>query len=255
MSGSVLNRQPTFQLTPEQFEKLYLQPGDRAAKGDLTKRLGNPTPIGLVAFLLCFSPTTWMFMNFQNSGPGSLTILVSSYYFIAGMLEIIAGTMEWVLGNTFPSTVFFAFGGFYLGFAYLLDPSKQATSAFVTSTYTNGAENPLYNSGIGLYLISWTVITFIFLIASLRTNAVFVMLFFSLDIGFGILATAYFRLAEGLAEQGLHLIKIAGGFFFVTCFCGYILFFGVMMQVVGMPFSVPFGDLSGFLKGKRDGAH
>lgn len=30
------------QLTPEQFERLYLQPGGVAAKGDLAKRVGNP---------------------------------------------------------------------------------------------------------------------------------------------------------------------------------------------------------------------
>jgi hypothetical protein len=30
-------------IAPEQFEQLYLQPGGVGGKGDLSKRLGNPT--------------------------------------------------------------------------------------------------------------------------------------------------------------------------------------------------------------------
>lgn len=30
---------------PEQFEKLYLQPGGVGGKGDLSKRFANPTPV------------------------------------------------------------------------------------------------------------------------------------------------------------------------------------------------------------------
>lgn len=40
---SYLNSPPLqVQLTSEQFERLYLQPGGQAAKGDLAKRFGNP---------------------------------------------------------------------------------------------------------------------------------------------------------------------------------------------------------------------
>lgn len=35
-----------------------------------------------------------MFLNFRGSGPGSLGVMVSSYYMIAGLLEVIAGISE-----------------------------------------------------------------------------------------------------------------------------------------------------------------
>lgn len=54
--GAPLGRAVTYQLSESQFEKLYLQPGGAQAKGDLTKRFGNPTALGVASFLLCLTP-------------------------------------------------------------------------------------------------------------------------------------------------------------------------------------------------------
>jgi hypothetical protein len=37
LGGAMLNRQVSVMLSPEQFERLYLQPGGAQAKGDLAK--------------------------------------------------------------------------------------------------------------------------------------------------------------------------------------------------------------------------
>lgn len=57
-SGAGLARQLSVQLTNDQFERLYLQPGGTAAKGDLSKRLGNPTALGISCFLLNLTPVS-----------------------------------------------------------------------------------------------------------------------------------------------------------------------------------------------------
>ena len=135
-------------------------------------------------------------------------------------MDILAGLLEWVIGNSFPATVFLSFGGFYVAFGYILDPSKGLAASFATGDYAaNGAANPLYNSGLGLYLVSWAVVTFCYLLASLRTNVVFVILFLTLDIGFVTLSTAYFKLSQGDVEFALTLITTSGALFFVGQTC------------------------------------
>lgn len=63
-NGEPLGRQVTMQLSSEQYEKLFFQP--TAARGDLAKRLGNPTLLGLFGFLLPFQTTVFLLMGFQG---------------------------------------------------------------------------------------------------------------------------------------------------------------------------------------------
>lgn len=67
------------------------------------------------------------------------------------------------------------FGAFWLAFGFLLQPTQGIAAAL-------GASSVDYNAGIALYLVWWGLLVLIFLIASLRTNVVFVALFTFLDI-------------------------------------------------------------------------
>lgn len=53
-----------------------------------------------------------------------------TYYFYGGLLQIITGLLEWILGNTFPSVVFSAYGAFFLSFGATLTPSFAAFSTY-----------------------------------------------------------------------------------------------------------------------------
>ncbi|KAI5475615.1 hypothetical protein MNV49_001125 [Pseudohyphozyma bogoriensis] len=230
--GAALGRQISVQLTAEQFERLYLQPGGQASKGDLAKRFANPT------------------------GP---------FYFIGGLGLFISGLLEFFIGNTFPSVVFMTFGGFWFAFAWILDPTKNIASALGGSTTAD------YNFGLGIYLIWWGVLVLsrlfftssgllyrsrrsfetVYLIASLRTNVVFVLLFFWLDITFWLLVAAYLRLGHGNEAHITTILKTAGAFAFLTCCMGWYLLVVLLFGSTGIPISLPVGDLSGFLNGKR----
>jgi hypothetical protein len=57
----------TLTMSPELFEKLYLQPLGNV-KGDLRKTLANPTPLGLIGFSVALTPLACCLMGWRGSG-------------------------------------------------------------------------------------------------------------------------------------------------------------------------------------------
>lgn len=98
-NGASLQRQLTLSLSPEQYERLFFQPS--APRGDLSKRLGNPTLLGLIAFLIPYTSTILCLIGFQGSTPPYTLIgLSGDYYFLGAIAMNIAGICEFVLGNS-----------------------------------------------------------------------------------------------------------------------------------------------------------
>ena len=81
MGGNDLSRQVTYSLSQEQYERLFFQPSQ--AKGDLAKRLGNPTLLGLCGFLIPFTTTVMCAMQWRGTGSASLTGISGSFYFVS----------------------------------------------------------------------------------------------------------------------------------------------------------------------------
>ena len=85
----------------------------------------------------------------------------------------------------------------------------------------------------------------VYMILALRTNIVFVLIFATLTPAFGLLAAAYWYLAEAYAGDATAAAKagklqIAGGAFtFITCLCGWWIFFAIMLAALDFPFSIP----------------
>jgi hypothetical protein len=57
----------TLTMSPELFEKLYLQPLGNV-KGDLRKTLANPTPLGLIGFSVALTPLAGCLMGWRGAG-------------------------------------------------------------------------------------------------------------------------------------------------------------------------------------------
>jgi len=74
-----------------------------------------------------------------------------TYYFFGGILQLLGGFLEWVLGNTFPSVVFCTFGAFFLSFAATLTPSFAAfaTYAPVGEDASAGLATQGFNASFG----------------------------------------------------------------------------------------------------------
>jgi succinate-acetate transporter protein len=116
----------------------------------------------------------------------------------------LGGFLEFILGNTFPFVVFCSFGAFWLTFGATLQPIYNAYGAYGSPTATTQAEtlstglaSPGFNASFGFFALTMGILCFIYLICSLRTNVVFVVIFLSLVIGFSLLTGVYFQAAMG----------------------------------------------------------
>ncbi|THV06389.1 hypothetical protein K435DRAFT_834304 [Dendrothele bispora CBS 962.96] len=234
---------PPVQLTSEQYEKLFLQPGGRIPAGGLSLRFGNPTPLPVLCYLLLLTPTSAFLMGWGGADATSMTTMVGPFYFLGGVGMSVGAVMEWILGNTFPFVVFMTFSGFWLSLATLQDPLHAIASAF-----TGGTEAAAYNKGLMFFFAFWTVAVTFYLICSLRTNVAFVLIFLTLTPLLALLSAGYGQLGNGNVELGQTLMKASGACAFANACIAWYLFASLLFRAVDMPFTLPVGDLSGFMR-------
>ncbi|CAK1358431.1 unnamed protein product [Cercospora beticola] len=235
----------TINMTPELFERLYLQPPTKV-KGDLRKTFGNPTPLALTGFVIGLTPLSCQLMGWRGSGGlGSGTIGV--YYFIGGPCMWIGGLLEWFLGNTFSFVVFFFYGGIMFGWGATLHPFYNGAGAYgVDGTYRAGLAADGFWASLAFWPVAAGMISFVFMIGASRINAVFVMVFLSIGLGFLLLAAAFWEQALGDADMYDTLLQGGGGCWFVCSLCGWYLLFQQILDSVGFTLQLPVGDFSKF---------
>jgi len=90
------------------------------------------------------------------------------------------------------------------------------------------------------------------MICALRTNLVFVGIFFTLVIAFGFLTAGYFYNAQGNTAMAGKMIVGGGAVAFVTCILGWWIFAAILLASLDFPFGLPVGDLSTFIKSATD---
>jgi len=120
----------------------------------------NPAPLGLSAFAL----TTFV-LSVANAG-----IISSSDHtflglaFFGGLCLLLAGFWEYRSGSTLHATAFTAYGAFWISYGY-----GVATGAFSTA-------------GLSYYFLAWAILSFVFLVSSLKTHGALIafFLFFTL---------------------------------------------------------------------------
>jgi len=242
-------------ISPELFEKIYLSPQNKIA-GDLRKTFGNPTPLALCGFLLSLTPLSCDLMGWRGAG-GSGAASTGVYLAFGGILMILGGLGEWILGNTFPFVVFTSFGAFWISFALTLIPSTNAWGAYTpdpsdpTATHL-GLESQGFNASFAFFQLFMGVLCLVYAICALRTNLVFLGILGLLVPTFGCLAGAYYHLAQGNAGTANTLLVAGGAIAFVICLLGWYIFTSIMLASLDFPFSLPVGDLSGVIKGASD---
>jgi succinate-acetate transporter protein len=170
-------------------------------------------------------------------------------YFFGGMLLILSGVLEFFLGNTFPSVVFLGYGAHFLTFAATFQPFYAAVSSYTPDN--SQTQTPAFASSFGFYACFMGVLSIVFLVCSLRTNLVFVIIFIGASLGFFLAAAAFWTTAEGMAV-GATLLKGTGGAFFVAAMGGWYLLAAIMFATLDLPFlaALPVMDLSTVVKGK-----
>ncbi|KAL1301451.1 hypothetical protein AAFC00_005702 [Neodothiora populina] len=243
--GAPLGRTVTVTLSPEQYEKTFFQPS-APRRGDLAKRFANPTLLGLMGFLIPYTSTVLCLLGLRGAvAPYSLAGLSGDYYFLGSIAMVLAGVMEFILGNTFPFTVFIIYGCHWGSLAYTQDPIHQVTAAFES---VGGAEGAAYNASQGFHNVTMVLVSFTFLICTFRVNALFTLTFFGLVMLFSFIAAADFSVASATTAADLEhistLLRFAGGFGMIGAVCGWYLCIVTGCAAVGIPCPLPVFDLS-----------
>lgn len=133
--------------------------------------------------------------------------------FFGGTVQIIAGIMEFRVGNTFGTTVHCSYGAFWLSYAMFLLPYLGIEAAY------KGNERA-YTFALGIYLILWCFLTILFLIAALRTNVAILSVFFFLVLAFFFLSLANFLTSEH-PTAAVRINKTGGAFTVICAFCAF----------------------------------
>ncbi|KAI0784449.1 GPR1/FUN34/yaaH family-domain-containing protein [Abortiporus biennis] len=171
-----------------------------------SRRFANPGPMGVFAF----SATTLLLSlyNAQAQGVKVPNVVVGMAASVGGLVQFVAGMWEVATGNTFGATVFSLYGGFWMSYAALFIPSSGILAAY--------DDHEMLANALGLYLLTWFIITFLFFIGTTRRSYAFMALFGALDITFLFLA-----LSELLAKPVL--ARAGGGFGILTAVIGFYI--------------------------------
>jgi succinate-acetate transporter protein len=178
---------------------------------------------------------------------------------------IIGSVMEFILGNTFPFVVFGSFGAFWLAYAATLQPLYYAYGLYAAAgdDPATGIATTGFTASFAFFLVFMGLLCFIFLVCSIRTNVVFVIIFLNLILAFLCLAGAFFHNANSYAASNASDVahyaalasrmQIAGGAcLFVATMAGWWILAAIMLASLDFPFQIPVGDLSTLIKGASE---
>ncbi|KAF9477843.1 hypothetical protein BDN70DRAFT_880696 [Pholiota conissans] len=159
-------------------------------------KIANPGPAGIFAF----ASTTFILSMFNANVRGieHPHVVVGMAIFAGGLVQFCAGMWEFPRGNLFGATAFSSYGAFWMSYATIFLPSSGILAA-----YPSGSRE--LSNALGIYLVTWLMVTILFIIPCLRRSISFVVLLTTLAFAFTMLATAEFT--------GKHVFQKAGGAF------------------------------------------
>jgi len=156
----------------------------------MNTKSGNPAVVGLAGFGL-----TTLLLQFHNLGFSGLGPVLAMGLVFGGLAQLIAGFMEFKTGNNFGFAAFSSYGSFWIGLAiiWLLNHFEVYQSSV---------------TDIGLYLVAFTFLTFIFWIGSLYIHTAMTITFTTLLLGFILLDFGHF---------GFPQMNIVAGYVLIIC--------------------------------------
>jgi succinate-acetate transporter protein len=161
-------------------------------------RIGHALPVGAAGFAWCSLALGITTIGAINAASGS--IILAGTFFYGGIVQLIAGFFALAAGATFAAAFLSAYGAFWLGYSaieFYLGPHivssvlTAPTSAGVSPQVLQAQAGHAVAQALTAFLVAWLVVTVIFTIASLGTNAVTVTAFLLLDVTIVLLVIAY----------------------------------------------------------------
>ncbi|AGO12532.1 AaceriAER192Wp [[Ashbya] aceris (nom. inval.)] len=150
-------------------------------------KFANPAPLGLSAFAL----TTFV-LSMYNCGARGIAVpnvAVAVAMFYGGLVQLAAGMWEMAMENTFGATALSSYGGFWLSYGAINIPWFGVKDAY------KAAEDELVDA-VGIYLLAWSIFTYMLTMLTLKSTLAFFSLFFLLGTTFLLLAIAEFTRSD-----------------------------------------------------------
>ncbi|KAI0041292.1 hypothetical protein FA95DRAFT_1501713 [Auriscalpium vulgare] len=192
--------------------------------------LANPGPLGLFSFA-----STTLILSLYNAHARHIVVpnvVVGMTLFCGGLAQFLAGMWEFTAANTFGATVFSLYGTFWLSYAAILIPGTGIGAAYAADEAAGGF---MIHDAIGIFLLTWMAVTFLFLVAALRRTAAQVILFTFLTLTFMLLAVGELVRSTGATK--------AGGYFgILTALIAYYVGFSELLTSNDI-FTLPLGSL------------
>lgn len=154
-------------------------PNAIASNETVTKLLdtnANPAPLGLMGFAF-----TTILLNIHNAGYYELNSMVLAIgIFYGGIVQLLAGIMEWKKNNTFGTLAFASYGAFWLTLVGI-----WLIPAIFPSSELAGSPN---ETALAWFFVFWGIFTAYMFVGTLKLNR-------ALQVLFGLLTVLFFLLA------------------------------------------------------------
>jgi uncharacterized protein len=150
---------------------------EQAEAAEAAPAHANPAPLGLSGFAV-----TTFILSIVNAGlvPVTDATFLSLAVAFGGLAQLLAGMWAFKARNTFAATAFSTYGAFWLSLAV----------GVLTKTLVVGSV------GFSWYLLIWGILTFVYLIAALKTNGALIAVLFFLTITYLALAIGGFAVSK-----------------------------------------------------------
>ncbi|KAL4063744.1 GPR1/FUN34/yaaH family-domain-containing protein [Scleroderma yunnanense] len=201
----------------------YERPTNFASR---SPKIANPGALGLFSF----ASTTFILSLYNVNARDVATpnVVLGMAIFCGGLAQLLAGMWEFPRGNTFGATAFTSYGAFWMSYATILIPGSGVAAA-----YTSKDE---FAQAIGIYLITWFVLTVMLLIGSLRRNVGLIALLFCL-------ALTFLLLAVGAWTGKVSINKAGGGVGILTAWIAYYVGLSDLLVKDESWFTLPVGSI------------
>ncbi len=158
--------------------------------------LGDPFALGLASFGVSalVLATVMSGLIDVTSTPAVLSLALAFGFFV----ELIAGVLHFLRGETFPAFVFTAYAGFWLSYALLVQ--------FYVPQVVAAEGDPA--AVVGMFLLAWAVFTTYMLLASVRTTRTVLAIFVLLTAVFYLAALGSFTGDASLSELAGYLLLV-----------------------------------------------
>ncbi|OHF01772.1 hypothetical protein CORC01_02963 [Colletotrichum orchidophilum] len=223
---------PTF----ERFETVQTR-GPRFTAPRPLPTAATSLPIGAFATTL----TTLSLSLMEWRGVTTTNVYIANFFFLAAFGLVISAQWELTGGNGFGYSVFSAFGLFYAGYGAILTPSFGVAAAY-------GNDTRQLNNALGFFMIIWSVFVLAYLVATIPTNVVYILIFIFVELCFVLVAASYFAAADGHHTASIGLKKSGGVFAFLAGLLRYLTFHLLLKDSL---IELPLGDTSQYFPKTR----